>query len=214
MIFKNRSDAGRRLAAELARYAPEHPLVLALPRGGVPVAYEVALALGAPLDVFIARKLGAPSQPEFAIGAVAEGGVVIVDPTAEEVGVDARRLAVAVAREEAEIAARVDRFRGGRPLGDVRGRTVIVVDDGIATGATARASLRALRAMEPARLVLAAPVVAGETAATLRGLVDDLVCLEAPEDFAAVGYWYEDFEQVPDDEVVELLIRASRRGSA
>lgn len=210
MIFKNRSDAGQRLAIALARYAPERPLVLALPRGGVPVAYEVARALDAPLDVFIARKLGAPLQPEFAIGAVAEGGVVIVDPTAEEVGVDAQRLARAIAREQAEIATRVERFRGGRPLGDVRGRTVIVIDDGIATGATARASLRALRAMGPARLVLAVPVVAADTVATLRGEVDELVCLEAPVDFAAVGYWYEDFEQVSDDEVSELLRRAAR----
>lgn len=210
MIFKNRSDAGQRLAIALARYAPEHPLVLALPRGGVPVAYEVARALDAPLDVFIARKLGAPLQPEFAIGAVAEGGVVIVDPTADEVGLDAQRLARAIAREQAEIATRVERFRGGRPLGEVRGRMVIVIDDGIATGATARASLRALRAMGPARLVLAVPVAAADSVATLRGEVDELVCLEAPVDFAAVGYWYEDFEQVSDDEVIALLRRATR----
>ncbi len=210
MIFKNRSDAGQRLAIALALYAPEHPLVLALPRGGVPVAYEVARALDAPLDVFIARKLGAPLQPEFAIGAVAEGGVVIVDPTADEVGLDAQRLARAIAREQAEIATRVERFRGGRPLGEVRGRTVIVIDDGIATGATARASLRALRAMGPARLVLAVPVAAADSVATLRGEVDELVCLEAPVDFAAVGYWYEDFEQVSDDEVIALLRRATR----
>jgi putative phosphoribosyl transferase len=215
MRFRDRQEGGQQLAVLLERYRQERPIILALPRGGVPVAYEVARSLRAPLDVIVARKIGAPFCPEYAMGAIAEGGAVFVDPEAvAETGVDEAELEAITEKEAAELARRVRRYRGDRPFPAVRDRIVILVDDGIATGRTARAAIRALRELGPRRLVLAAPVVAAETEATLRPEVDDLVCVEAAEIFVAVGYWYEQFGQTTDEEVVSLLEQARRALSA
>ncbi len=215
MRFHDRQDAGQRLAALLQRYRGESPLVLGLPRGGVPVAYEVALALRAPLDVVVARKIGAPRCPEYAIGAIAEGGAVFVEPGAvAETGIGEAELEAAAEREAAELARRVRLYRGDRPFPEVRGRTAILVDDGIATGRTARAAIRALREKRPRRLVLAAPVVAAQTVDELSAEVDELVYVDAPENFVAVGLWYERFGQTSDEEVVSLLERARRLAGA
>ena len=209
--FEDRLDAGRRLAGRLARYKEERPVVFALPRGGVPVAYEVARALDAPLDVFVARKLGAPDQPEFGIGAVAPGGVRVLNgDVVRRLDIPEDYLESVTRRETAEVERRLRHFRGGRPESPVAGRTAILVDDGLATGVTARAAVAALRERRPARLVLAAPVCAAQTADLLAQEVDDLVCLEAPPDLGAIGFWYKDFDQTPDGEVVRLL-ELSRR---
>jgi putative phosphoribosyl transferase len=213
MIFEDRGDAGRRLAERLAPYADERPIVFALPRGGVPVGAEVARSLGAPLEVIVSRKLGAPGQPEFGIGAVAPGGVRILNERAVralDIGED--YLNLISARESAEVERRLRLFRGeGRPYPDLEGRTAILVDDGLATGVTARAALLALRTLAPRRLVLAVPVCAPQTANLLRPETDDLICLLAPTDLEAIGFWYRDFDQVPDGEVVRLLEEARRR---
>ncbi len=209
--FEDRREAGRRLAGKLARYRDERPVVFALPRGGVPVAYEVARALGAPLDVLVARKLGAPGQPEFGIGAIAPGGVRVLNERAVAMlGIPDDYLDRVAEQETKEMERRTRRFRGERPEPDVRGRTAILIDDGLATGVTARAAIKALRERGPARLVLAAPVCAAQTAEALAAEVDDLVCLETPPDLGAIGFWYRDFEQTTDGEVVELLERARR----
>jgi putative phosphoribosyl transferase len=207
--FRDRTAAGRALAEELLRLRPEAPVVLALPRGGVPVGREVARALSAPLEVLVARKVGAPGEPEVGMGAVAEGGGLWIDrDLARAAGVSARELAARVEGEREEVARRVRAYRGDRPLPDLGGKTAIVVDDGVARGGTARAALRAVRALGPRRLLLAAPVIAGETIEALRGEADGIVCVAAPVPFLAVGRWYEDFAQVPDDEVRDLLGRA------
>jgi putative phosphoribosyl transferase len=211
--FENREDAGRRLAERLARYRDEHPVVFALPRGGVPVGYEISRSLGAPLDVFVARKLGAPGQPEFGIGAVAPGGVRVLNGNVvERLGIPADYLEMVTRRETAEVERRLRHFRGDRPEPEVRGRTVILVDDGLATGVTARAAVEALRRLGPRHLVLAAPVCAAQTVELLGPEVDELVCLEAPPDLGAIGFWYRDFAQTSDEEVIELLERARRDG--
>ena len=210
--FRNRAEAGRQLARRLEDYRPQRPIVLALPRGGVPVGYELAVSLAAPLEVFVARKLGAPGHAEMAIGAIAEGGVRVLDPYALRVlGLSDGDVEALTTREAHEVARRVDLYRGGRPLPDLSGHTAIVVDDGLATGMTAEATLRSLRAAGPARLVLATPVCAPETAHRLSAEADDFVCLLMPEAFLAVGYWYEDFSQTTDEEVLELLGRVSGR---
>ena len=207
--FEDREDAGRRLAKRLARYREERPVVFALPRGGVPVGYEISRSLGAPLDVFVARKLGAPGQPEFGIGAVAPGGVRVLNGNVvERLGIPADYLETVTRKETAEVERRLRHFRGERPEPDVRGRTVILVDDGLATGVTARAAVAALRQREPRRLILAAPVCASQTAELLGPEVDELVCLEAPSDLGAIGFWYRDFAQTSDEEVIELLERS------
>lgn len=209
MVFQDRSHAGRTLAALLEPYRSVRPVVLGLTRGGVPVAFEVARHLGAELDVIVVRKLGAPGSPEYAVGAIAEGGMVWVSPEAlREVGADEEWLAEAAEREGAELARRVRAYRGDRPAAELAGRTVLVVDDGVATGATARAAARAARQRGAARVVLAAPVIAPSTAEALRGEFDAVVAVEAPETFFAVGTWYRRFDQVSDDAVVELLRRA------
>jgi putative phosphoribosyl transferase len=209
MIFQDRIEAGVRLAEALERYRSARPVVLGLPRGGVPVAYEVARALRAPLDVWIVRKLGTPGQPELGMGAVSEGGAIFRDrKIIEAVGASDLDVARTVARETAEVERRVRLFRGTRPAPALRDRTVIVVDDGVATGGTTRAALIALRGLEPRRLVLAVPVGARETIESLRMEVDDLVCLYAPENLGAIGAFYTDFEPTTDDEVRELLRRA------
>ncbi len=211
MLFEDRADAGRRLAGRLASYADERPVVFALPRGGVPVGAEVSRALGAPLEVIVARKLGAPGQPEFGIGAVAPGGVRILNERAVQVlGIPEDYLDRVSAHESAEAERRLRLFRGDRPYPDLETRTAILVDDGLATGVTARAALLALRRLNPRWLVLAVPVCAPQTAELLRPETDDLVCLLMPTDLEAVGFWYRNFEQVPDEEVVRLLEEARR----
>ena len=214
-FLKDRADAGRRLAARLAGYRDETPIVLALPRGGVPVGAEVSRALGAPLDIFIARKLGAPGQPELGIGAVAQGGLLVLNERiVRALKLSEGHIRRAAEEELREVGRRLRLLRGDRPEPEVRGRTVILVDDGLATGATARAAILALRERGPGRLVLAVPVCPPRTADLLLREVDDLVVLETPADFYAVGSYYEDFEQVSDEEVVRLLelARAEEHG--
>jgi putative phosphoribosyl transferase len=211
MLFEDRRDAGRRLAELLARYRDDRPVVLGLPRGGVPVAAEVARALGAPLDVVVARKLGAPGMPEYGIGAIAEGGAVFVSAGAvRELSIRPEEVSAIAERESGELLRRVRMYRGDRPFPEVRDRTVILVDDGVATGGSARAAIRAVRERRPRKLVLAAPVVAFQTAMALLPEVDDLVYLDAPEDFVAVGVWYRRFTQISDEEVVACLAEAGR----
>ena len=211
--FKNREDAGRRLAKTLSRYREENPVVFALPRGGVPVGYEISRALEVPLDVFVARKLGAPGQPEFGIGAVAPGGVRILnEDVVRRLGIPDDYVERITERETAEVERRLRHFRGERPEPDVGGRTAILVDDGLATGVTARAAIRALRRLQPRRLVLAVPVCAAQTAKLIGSEVDELVCLETPADLGAIGFWYRDFSQTSDEEVIELLESARREG--
>ena len=215
MHFRDRQDAGRQLGRLLLRYRDAAPAVLALPRGGVPVGYEVARALGAPLDVLVARKIGAPSQPELGIGAIAPGGVIVLDErTVAALGVTEAELEAIVARETAEMERRLARYRGDRPPPELRNRTVVVVDDGLATGVTARAAVASVRLEEPRAVVLAVPVAAPESARAFGALVDDLVAVIMPHDFRAVGLWYEDFEQTSDEEVLDLLDRARRAPTA
>ena len=213
ILFEDRVDAGRQLAERLAPYAEEHPVVFALPRGGVPVGAEVSRSLGAPLEVIVSRKLGAPGQPEFGIGAVAPSGVRVLNERAvRALGIEEDYLEMISARELAEAERRLKLFRGDRPYPDLERRTAILVDDGLATGVTARAALLALRRMSPRRLVLAVPVCALQTAELLRPEADDLICLLAPANLEAVGLWYRNFEQTSDEEVVRLLeeVRLSR----
>jgi putative phosphoribosyl transferase len=209
--YRDRTEAGRRLAAELRRYADRSDvIVLALPRGGVPVGYEVATALNAPLDVFIVRKMGVPSHPELAMGAIASGGVRVIDRAAvNRFGVTEAELAAVAITEERELERRERRYRDGRSAPDVTDKTVILVDDGLATGATMAAAATALRAQRPARLVVAVPVAAAETCEAFRQLVDEIVCAATPEPFHAVGLWYEDFSATGDEEVQALLARAA-----
>jgi putative phosphoribosyl transferase len=209
--FRDREDAGRRLAERLARYRDEDSVVFALPRGGVPVGYEVARALKAPLDVFIARKLGAPNQPELGIGAVTQDGLrVLNEGIIREIGISEEYIERIAAEETKEAERRLKLFRGERPELEVREQTAILVDDGIATGVTTRAAIEALRRGDPRRLVLAVPVCAARTAESLRKEADELICLEAPSDLMAIGLWYRHFEQTSDEEVIELLERARR----
>jgi putative phosphoribosyl transferase len=210
ILFRDRADAGRLLATRLTAYANRQDvLVLGLPRGGVPVAYEVAQALRAPLDVFVVRKLGAPGQEELAMGAAATGGVVLLNPEVVrylEIG-DAELRAV-IESEQRELERRNRLYRGDRPPPDVKGRTVILVDDGLATGASMRAACEALRQLGPARLVVAVPVAPVETCAEMRAEADEVVCAMTPEPFHGVGMWYEDFTQTTDTQVRDLLARA------
>jgi predicted phosphoribosyltransferase len=198
------------LAKALSAYKGRHPVVLALPRGGVPVAAEVAAALEAPLDLILVRKIGVPTQPELAMGAVVDGTTPIVvrnDDVIELTGTTAREFDAACADELAEIERRRQLYIGERARAEIAGQVVIVVDDGIATGATSRAALQAIRQRKPKELVLAVPVAPAETIAQLRKEVDSLICLETPELFGAIGYFYQDFWQVSDQEVVAILKR-------
>jgi putative phosphoribosyl transferase len=207
--YADRREAGRRLADELrTRLHGETPVVLALARGGVPVGIEVARGLDAPLDVLVARKIGAPMQPELGVGAMAEGGVtVLADHRLAQLGLSEDDLDTTITSEGAELDRRVARYRGGRPPADVRDRVVVVVDDGLATGVTAQAALRAVRAREPKRLVLAVPVGSRQAVEMLTHEVDEIVCPMVPRMFRAVGLWYRTFDQTSDDEVVALLSR-------
>ncbi|KUL33481.1 phosphoribosyl transferase [Streptomyces sp. NRRL F-4489] len=210
MLFTDRADAGRRLAEALRHLEKDNPVVLGLPRGGVPVAYQVAQALRAPLDVIVVRKLGVPYQRELGFGAIGEGGVRILSDDIIRRGRVAREDVAAVQRtEEAELARQAGRFRAGRERLPLTGRTAIVVDDGIATGATAAAACQVVRAQGAARVVLAVPVAPPDAAERLRTAADEFVCLSTPYAFSAVGEWYEDFSQTADDEVVALLAQAA-----
>jgi len=212
MPFIDRADAGQRLAMLLEHLRGPDVVVLGLPRGGVPVAFEVARVLGAPLDVIVVRKLGVPFQPELAMGAVGEGGTRVVDEEVRHAaGVSAEEFAAVEVRERAEVERRVRQFRGDRPPVSVAGRTVIVVDDGIATGSTARAACQVARSHGAARVVLAVPVAPRESIATMRGVADEVVCVEMPRSFFAIGQFYEDFTQTGDSDVVALLERAADR---
>jgi len=212
MRFSDRQDAGRRLAKELLRFKDRHPVVLALPRGGVPVGFEVAMKLGCPLDLVLVRKIGHPAFPELAIGAIADADPpekVIDEEAVGQFEVPKSYLDREIARQMREIEERRGRYLKGRQALELRQRTAIVIDDGIATGATMRAGLRAVRRRAPERLVLAVPVAPASAVVALRPEVDEIVCLFAPEDFGAVGAFYMDFRQVEDDEVVDLLERAT-----
>ena len=212
--FLNRSDAGRQLAAELlpGYVGRSDVLVLGLPRGGVPVAFEMAVALDAPLDVFVVRKLGLPGHEEFGIGAIASGGVRVVDESVlRAYGVDSRTLEEITEREQRELERRERRYRDDRPFPAIQDRVVILVDDGLATGSTMRAAVAALRAEGPREIVVAVPVGAPETCSAMARLADDVVCLTTPEPFYAVGLWYENFDQTDDDEVHDLIERAAMR---
>ncbi|MEV7190190.1 phosphoribosyltransferase family protein [Streptomyces sp. NPDC093510] len=218
MRFRDRREAGRELGLRLMEWLSDgelpRPVVLALPRGGVPVAAEVARALDAPLDVLVARKIGLPGRPETGIGAIVGDDPPLFDRRAlEMLGLTEDRLRDDVDRERAELRRRELVYRGDRSAPDVEGRAVVLVDDGLATGVTARAALRHLRGQEPARLVLAVPVGAPRTVEGMRAEADDVVCLRQPPDFGAVGLWYDDFEQVGDDEVIGLLDEAEPRRS-
>ncbi|KAA5602665.1 phosphoribosyltransferase [Blastochloris sulfoviridis] len=210
MPFIDRIDAGRQLAKALAPLKDEHPVMLALPRGGVPVAAEIAAALAAPLDLILVRKIGVPFEPELAMAAVVDGPSPIVvrnDDVIAKLAIGEAEFARARDSELAEIERRRKRYLGDRAHPDLAGRTVIVVDDGIATGATVRAALQATRQRNPAKLVLAVPVAPPQALEALRGEVDEIVCLETPEPFGAIGFFYDDFRQVSDAEVIELLAR-------
>jgi predicted phosphoribosyltransferase len=205
--FANRRHAGRVLATRLRAYAGrDDVLVLALPRGGVPVAYEVAQALGAALDVFVVRKLGVPRQPELAMGAIASGGIRVLNEDVVHWYRIPPDVIDAVARtEERELTRRELAYRGGRPAVPIAGKVVVLIDDGLATGSTMRAAIEAVRRLTPARVIVAVPVGAPETCGELRDVADEVVCARTPAPFSAVGVWYEDFSQTTDDEVTRLL---------
>ena len=211
--FRDRSEAGAKLATRLMPLRESQPVVVALPRGGVPVAHEIATALGAPLDVLAVRKLGAPGNPELGMGAIAEDGTGVIDQgTVKALGVSEGNLRSIIDREAAELRRRVALYRGERPALDLTGRTVIVVDDGVATGVTDTAALRAIRSRGPEKVVLAVPVCAPEAARMLAKEADEVVCLSTPPSLDGVGRWYRDFSQVSDDEVLRLLHSSNGNG--
>jgi putative phosphoribosyl transferase len=208
MVFQDRIDAGRQLAQALQPYRTDEMIILALPRGGVPIGAEIAQALHVSLDVLIVRKLGVPGHEELAMGALGPSGLTVFN---DEVLQTQRWLSSAdidrvVARETEELNRRLRHFRGDRPFPDLQGKTVVIVDDGLATGATAMAAVQTVKTMLPARIILAVPVCAADSAERLRSTVDQLICLHCPDDFNAVGQWYQDFSQTTDAEVVNLLL--------
>ena len=213
--FRDRAEAGRALARALSHYAGrDDVVVLALPRGGVPVGHEVAKQLGAPLDVFLVRKLGVPGHEELAMGAIASGGVLVLDEgVLRRLGISEQQLQKTLAKELDQLRRREAAYRDGRRLPDLKGKTVILVDDGLATGASMQAAARAVRRHEPARIVIAVPVASRATCDKFRDEVDDVVCAITPVPFHAVGNWYEDFSQTTDDEVRELLALNAARDS-
>lgn len=211
-FYRNRREAGQVLATQLIKYANRQDvLVLALPRGGVPVAYEVAKALHAPLDVFLVRKLGVPGHEELAMGAIATGGIrVLNENVIHSLGIPDKLIEAVTEREQRELERREHLYRDDRPAPDVRGCTVILIDDGLATGATMRAAVRALREQQPTHIVVAVPVAAPVVCEEFRAEADDVVCAKTPEPFYGVGYWYEDFAQTSDQEVHDMLEQAEQ----
>jgi putative phosphoribosyl transferase len=209
MLFSDRGDAGRQLAQHLEHLRGEDVVVLGLPRGGVPVAFEVAMSLAAPLDVIVVRKLGVPFEPEYAFGAIGEGGARVVDATIWRTWLTEVEVAAVEARERAELDRRVHLLRGDRPPVPLGGRTVVIVDDGIATGATARAACQVARARGAARVVVAVPVGSLDAVTSLRHDADEVACANIPGSFFAIGQWYADFGQTPEEEVRVLLGRAA-----
>lgn len=209
--FRDRRDAGRQLARELERFRPRNPVVLGLPRGGIPVAFEVAEHLGAMLDVFVVRKLGVPGHEELAMGAIASGGALVLNREVLEFMHIPLPIVEDVAQREADEVVRRDAmYRDDAPLVRVEGRTVLLVDDGLATGASMRAALSALRILGPARLITAVPIAAPEACSQLFDAADEVICAHTPERFRAVGLWYKNFEQTSDDEVRRLLVTNRR----
>jgi putative phosphoribosyl transferase len=211
VLFQDRTEAGRLLAEQLKKYENRPDvLVLGLPRGGVPVAYEVAKALNAPLDVFMVRKLGVPGYEELAMGAIATGGIrVLNDDVVRQLNIPMDVIDAVAAEQEKELERRERLYRGDRPAPDSRGKTVIVVDDGLATGSTMKVALSALRHQQPKKLVVAVPTAPQETCESLRNIADEVVCSVTPEPFMAVGTWYRRFDQTTDDEVRDLIKRAT-----
>jgi len=216
MLFEDRFEAGRLLASHLREFDKrDDVVVLALPRGGVPVGYEVAQALHAPLDVFVVRKLGVPGHEELAMGALASGGVRVLNRTViDALEISEEMIDAAISREQIELERREREYRDGRPATDVKGRTAILVDDGLATGSSMRVVATALRKKSPAQIVVAVPVASASTCAEFETEVDRVICAATPEPFLAVGQWYQDFSQTTDEEVRELLRRSSERSPA
>ena len=212
--FGDRREAGRELATLLpASLRSEDVVVLALPRGGVPVAFEIALALGAPLDVFLVRKLGTPGHPELAMGAIASGGIrVLNDEVVQYLNIRRELIDAVAEREQTELERREAAYRHGRPMPSLRNRTVILVDDGLATGSTMKAAVAAVKHEEPKRVIVAVPVGAPDTCQALRTLADEVICARMPTSFAAVGQWYRDFSQTTDEEVMDLLEKGRPEG--
>ncbi len=209
MAFKDRRDGGKKLAERLGKYKGDDPLILALPRGGIETGYEVARELDAELDVIVVRKLGAPSNPEFGFGAIGAGDTrVINEQTVKRLGLSEDEIERVAEKERKELNRRLEKYRGNRELPGIEGRTVIIVDDGMATGGTAMAAVQTTRAQNPEKLILAVPVSPPDSADKLRDEVDDLICLETPSAFMAVGQWYSRFGQTSDDRVIELLRKA------
>jgi predicted phosphoribosyltransferase len=211
-IFRDRVDAGRKLAQKLMKYKDRPDLmILALPRGGVPVAFEVARALNVPLDILLVRKLGVPGHEELAMGAIASGGVRILNQDVVRIlRIADEAIEFATARELQELERRERVYRGDRPRPEIKGRTAIIIDDGLATGASMRAAIAALRAQAPKRIIVAVPTASSETCETFKHEVDEIVCVTTPEPFMGVGFWYHEFEQTTDQEVRELLARAAK----
>ncbi len=217
MLFQNRTDAGQKLAEALLKYKDRDPVVLALPRGGVPVAAEVAQALDAPLDLLLVRKIGLPSQPELAMGAVADGEppcIIRNNDVIEVCGISPAEFDAVCNDEQAEIERRRKRYLGDRARAEIKGKVAIIVDDGIATGATTLAAIKAVRVREPKEIVVAVPVAPLETVKRLHSDVDAIVCVDTPEDLGAIGYFYRDFHQISDDEVIATLKRFPANRSA
>ena len=208
-LFDDRRDAGRALVADIQELELRNPLVLGLPRGGIPVAYEIAAAVGAPLDAIVVRKLGAPYQPELAVGAIASGNIRVLNEELVE-HLDAAALEAVEGEERQELERRESAYRGDRPFPDLSDKEVILVDDGIATGATMRAAVEAVRTRDPAKIVVAVPAASPRAVSSIRPMVDRLICLESPTDFYAVGQFYLNFGQTSDDEVRALLQKAAR----
>lgn len=213
--FKDRYSAGKRLATQLANYHDHNTIALALPRGGVPVAYEIAQALGIPLDVFIVRKLGVPGHEELAMGAIASGGATYFNQAIiKQLNISAEALNEVKSSQEQELKRRDARYRQGKPFPDIYGKTVLLIDDGIATGATIRVAIKALTLQHPEKIILVVPVAASSTLADIQNEVDKIICPLKPADFYAVGAWYEQFPQTSDEEVTQLLAKANQQKTA